>query len=345
MLSQNISKAELHKYNNYKELNMEDLNFKDKLCKLYENILALCPSIGRFLIKVFGIKFKYRDRIYLSKYWKAKENNENITTLPKIDGLVRKVQLTNLVILKEFDYICRKNGLNYWLVFGTQLGATRHHGYIPWDDDIDVGMLRDDYNKFIEIFDNETRNKDLYIKIIKNKHTPGMLILKIKHKHLSFAFIDIFTFEYVNHSYTEEQRKEKNQKIIELRNNINKQKSLLKLSTSELQKHIQKLFDDNILENSYSKEDKNPDIALGIDFPHGDPIRLFSYETIFPLKDVIFEDLTLKQVNNPELLLESEYGKNYMDYPPQISLGHISNQIITQKEQKIMDELIKTLYN
>ncbi len=67
------------------------------------------------------------------------------------DVELRKVQLG---ILDYFVEVCEKHGLTYWLNNGTLLGAIRHKGYIPWDDDIDVTMLRDDYNKLIEIFDN-----------------------------------------------------------------------------------------------------------------------------------------------------------------------------------------------
>lgn len=67
------------------------------------------------------------------------------------DDMLRKVQLVQLEILIEYDRICQANNLPYQLFAGTLLGAIRHKGFIPWDDDIDVVMLRDDYEKFSDI--------------------------------------------------------------------------------------------------------------------------------------------------------------------------------------------------
>lgn len=68
---------------------------------------------------------------------------------------LREVQLSELEILIEFDKICKKHNLKYTLSSGTMIGAVRHKGFIPWDDDIDVNMPRPDYEKFIEIFNTE----------------------------------------------------------------------------------------------------------------------------------------------------------------------------------------------
>ena len=61
------------------------------------------------------------------------------------------IKLVEINILKAFINICETNGLQYYLVGGSALGAIRHHGFIPWDDDIDVGLPRKDYNRFLEI--------------------------------------------------------------------------------------------------------------------------------------------------------------------------------------------------
>lgn len=73
--------------------------------------------------------------------------------------LLREVQNTQLEILIEFDRICSIYNLKYQLFSGTLLGAIRHKGFIPWDDDIDVAMAREDYEKFLEVCNNELKSK------------------------------------------------------------------------------------------------------------------------------------------------------------------------------------------
>ena len=62
---------------------------------------------------------------------------------------MKEVWAIELDLLKQFDIICEKHGLHYCVAAGTLLGAIRHGGFIPWDDDIDVYMLRNDYNKLM----------------------------------------------------------------------------------------------------------------------------------------------------------------------------------------------------
>lgn len=71
---------------------------------------------------------------------------------------LREIQLQELKILKEFLEICKKYNLNYYMLGGTFLGAIRHKGFIPWDDDIDIGMPRPDYESFLRFAKTELKD-------------------------------------------------------------------------------------------------------------------------------------------------------------------------------------------
>lgn len=73
---------------------------------------------------------------------------------------IRKIHAIELGILIEFDRICRKHDIKYQLYSGSLIGAIRHKGFIPWDDDIDVAMLREEYDKLLEVMEEEL--EDLY---------------------------------------------------------------------------------------------------------------------------------------------------------------------------------------
>ena len=75
--------------------------------------------------------------------------------------LLRNLQLKTLEVAKEFKRVCEKHNLRYFMGCGTLLGAVRHKGFIPWDDDMDFYMPKDDYEKLVEIdrLDNEFGEK------------------------------------------------------------------------------------------------------------------------------------------------------------------------------------------
>ena len=88
--------------------------------------------------------------------------NANIDLLHQVD----------MEIVKEVLRICEKHGLNYYMLGGTMLGAIRHKGFIPWDDDIDLGMPRDDYERFLEIAPQELAE---HLKVVNYRNDPNYM--------------------------------------------------------------------------------------------------------------------------------------------------------------------------
>ena len=79
----------------------------------------------------------------------------------RIKGNLRNVQLLYIELLRFVDNVCKKHNIDYWLEGGTLIGAVRHGGFIPWDDDIDIAMPREDYEKFLKIFPEYGKKNNL----------------------------------------------------------------------------------------------------------------------------------------------------------------------------------------
>ena len=97
-----------------------------------------------------------------------------------------RIQETELEILKYVDDFCRKHNIKYSLSGGTLLGAVRHKGFIPWDDDVDIMMMREDYDRFIQLWLENEQNDDYILQTKELYHDYYQSFGKVRKNHTTF---------------------------------------------------------------------------------------------------------------------------------------------------------------
>lgn len=129
---------------------------------------------------------------------------------------LRKVQMVLLEIAKEIKRVCDENNIKYFLDSGTLLGAIRHKGFIPWDDDLDIGMMREDYEKFCNIAP-KCLNENYFLQTWKNDTYYGLPFAKVRKKNTVYVenkaskrakngfYVDVFPYDYAPESFDEKE--------------------------------------------------------------------------------------------------------------------------------------------
>lgn len=122
-----------------------------------------------------------------------------------VELTLTSLQQVSLDILKDVHVFCKENGIKYSLAYGTLLGAVRHKGFIPWDDDIDIYMPRPDYEKFFKIYKNEkyvaVHESESYIafgRVCDNKKTIVKTSLPWEKSDKLGVWIDVFPIDGID---------------------------------------------------------------------------------------------------------------------------------------------------
>lgn len=286
------------------------------------------------ILRIFGLKIKFPKPEFAKKkkenpYYYYKENNINITTLPPATGQLRDIQLANFTLLKELDYVCKQNNLTYWLDGGTLIGAVRHKGFIPWDDDIDTAMPRADYEKIIDAFKKSSRNPDIFAGVTKDVNNN--CIIKVQHKKCQHLFVDIFPWDTYGTSLTTEEQVKETVRIKEIRARYKG----VKLGTEELKQKLNETMVEEVLPKEKAE---NSDFVWGIDYNHQWKNWFTRYNVVYPMKTIVFEGEEFPCINNPDAFLTRVYG-DYMAYPNKIGFGHAMFLDLSDTDKKIIEEL------
>ncbi len=230
---------------------------------------------------------------------------------------IKKAQLIMLDMLIEFDKICKKHKLEYWLDSGTLLGAVRHDGFIPWDDDVDISMPVKDYKKFCKVAQSELK-KSMFLQHTQTDSEIPFDYMKIRDNRASIVefheegrditynqglFLDIFPMLTV-----------KDCKF----HNLMYRYSFVAIRFFSVkkfeQKGLRKLFVNLLHKMHLGFLKKDTKIIYGGEMP--DVAGAFSYNCIFPLKKIKFEGLEFFAPNRSEDYLIELYGRDYMQLPP-----------------------------
>jgi len=310
-------------------------NIFNKLIYFLSPIKIEKSTPSHICYNILGIKFKklkpeiLKERKYFAEFYQSFNSAQEI---PQAQGGLRLIQKANAGFLAKFDAFCESNNIQYWIDFGTLLGAIRHNGFIPWDDDIDIAMTRENYEKTINILKNND-NQDFLLEFENNK--KNKCFAKIAHKNSQNLFIDIFPYDFYHSKTNDAEKEELSLKIAKLH-----KKSIFKKysSTEKMQENFKKLTKEKILNNKVININDKPALFMAIDFPHKWKNKVYDYETIFPLKKINFENHEVWAPNEPEKVLKSIYG-NYMSIPKNSYPRHSSYVNIPTQEQNLLEEL------
>ena len=254
-----------------------------------------------------------------------------MTMKKKIENSEIKIELCKM--LKALDEYLSKNNIKYSIMSGTMLGAIRHGGFIPWDDDIDIAILREDYDKLIELLKKDKYiNKDLRASgfevdetdwLFTKIYNDSILIQDDLMKEQGNLWIDVFPFDNLKNNLQW-------RKILFLRKlyikkratenfygEINKKNDFFHSLRTKIAIEIAKHVDKNKLINFYMKictKYKKNSCTYVADLTWGKKeIPKYLFDEIVDYK---FENITVKGFKDFDTYLKCIYG-NYMQLPPE----------------------------
>jgi len=257
-----------------------------------------------------------------------------------IEPMMKRAWAAQLEILQVIDAICKRHNIKYFAELGTLLGAVRHKGYIPWDDDLDLGMLREDYQKFISVAKYELPEGYDLLNVYEYPEDISFLSRIVNSRQISFeeehlrqfhgfpyvVGIDIFVTDYIPHKKEDEKRQcelinivrgtlqnmtleaPKDPEVLTAVKDIQKLCNVKFDRATPLKTQLARLVDK--LSAMYTADEAD-DVGFIVDLANGKDyhIKKEAYaETIM----MPFENITIPVPIGYDEVLKVKYGENYM---------------------------------
>ena len=272
--------------------------------------------------------------------------NGNHFLITNRDIALDTMQYIELELLNELDRICRKYNIKYSLGGGTCLGQVRHGGFIPWDDDIDVDMTVENYDKFLNVVFEELDETKFFLRCrqtdkshlrscmrLENKLTQLSTPLWDKKGETSGVFIDIFRIS--NLPSDKHKRKTISSKLFEIRcvqmykeyhhfaKHLPKAKhNKIMLLAIFIPTFIINKWEDKLIHFCDNDNDKEQGWMLDDAIVNGDHGG-YPNEGLNEYSDVKFENLLVMNKKNSDFYLRTLYGDKYLDWlPPAKRISH-----------------------
>ena len=260
---------------------------------------------------------------------------------------LREIQLYKLGVLKDIAAICDKHGIKYILHYGTLLGAIRHQGFIPWDDDVDIAVPWNDHRKLIELINSEYSEKYYAQSIWSDRRFPllwtqirvnGTTSMPIANCSYDIHWgmcIDVFALVAAER---DEKKKLKREKAIKAVKSLFAKESMA-LMNQKTGSRKQKLI--NLLPNpirrliafAILKWHVHEPKDNGLVSPLQNPRKIYAFSDILETERHVFEGNYFFVPKGYDQVLKTEYG-DYMNPPPEekrggheLALGEIINDI------------------
>lgn len=236
-------------------------------------------------------------------------------------------------LLIQFDIICRKHNLKYVALGGTLLGVVRHRGFIPWDDDIDVGMPREDYEKFLEIAPKELddpyflqipgKDKDYFFGYAKfnNSNTTAISHCFRYCTHNHGIFLDVFPLDNIDIDKLDEYYKKENDLILENSANMRRsnpypsERDIEKMSKYEERDPKEVLAELNEM-HAKSNENKSEYCKISGCTVYSPQRLVYKWSDLLDLTEADFYGHRILVPKDTHSVLRRAFGENYMQFPP-----------------------------